>query len=269
MAFGIGALFDPLKFMKGTNLLGGPQLPTGPGGAPSLLKATEPIGTGAAPESPFKLLKAGGEDIVPPPLVGGPAANLATDRGVVIDAATPEANRAKSLYPDTPPQSAGAAARSDGPPLASPVQASAANPPPDATIRAPYQAPGTGGGPGAGIATPQPPPGVVASPGTGGGPSTTGSTTTGTGGAAAGPVPTKQLGQQSALSKLADMGKALGAAGGGAQGGMSGHAPGGVGQPHYPQGGAALLQSIMEANKTTRAAGAPGLPNVFAQRFRR
>ena len=271
MAFGLGFLFDPLKNLgRGTALLGPPNLPTGPGGAPSLLKATEPIGTGAAPDSPFKLLKAGGEDIVPPPLVGGPAANLATDRGVVISGGGGSdtlAGGTGKAY-DAPPQSAGAAARSDGPPLATPVQASAANPPPDIAIRAPYQAPGAGGGAGAGIAVP-PPPGVVA-PAAAGGPATTGST--GTGGAAAGPVPTTQLGQQSALSKLADMGKALGAAGGGAASGISGHAPGGIGGDPAAasrSGSSQLLQAVMEANKPAHAGPPPGLPNVFSQRFKR
>jgi hypothetical protein len=86
-------------------------------------------------------------------------------------------------------------------------------------------------------------------------------------------VPTTQLGQGSALGKLADVGKALGSAGGqSAAGAMSGHAPSGMGGDPAAgsrQGAAALMESIMKANAPSPIGGVPGLPPGLMQRVRR
>jgi len=287
MGFGLGFLFDPLKNLnKGMSPFGAPMPPTGGPNQPlSLLRADEPLPQGRPlggdaavnaaigplrkAEDPGFMIPSTGQQV---PLADAPAAG-ASPIGLKIEPVAQgplsgrvPADQAERAAPAGIVGGATAGPRSDGPPLATPVQASAANPPPDATIRAPYQ---TGGGAGAGIATP-PPAGVVA-PAAGGGPSTTGTTGTGAGGGA-GPAPTKQLGQQSALGKLADMGKALGAAGGGAASGASGHAPGGMtSDPAAASraGSSQLLQGVLEANKPNAVGGVPGLPGILQQRFRR
>lgn len=261
MAFGPGFLFDPLKNLnKGLNMFGAPASPLSPppaAGSPfSLLRADEPMAQGVGGSL---LSKAGGEDIVPPPSSGPIGANLATSRGVTIGGSTPEQNRANSLYPDTPtapPPLVGGAAPTT--PSASPQYTPTPPVGGEAPLRAPYQNPGSTS---AGIAAPP----LAAAPAD---PPSTGSVGAP---AAPGAVPTRQLGQQSALSKLGDVGKALSSAGGAsAKQALAGHPPSGMsGDPAAGsrQGAAGLLQDVMKTALARPAGPVPGLPPGLLRRF--
>jgi hypothetical protein len=256
MSFGLGALFDPLKFLnKGTGLFGGPGAGLGPNAPGGLLRAGAegPLDIGNA----MPLTKAGMEGA--PPSVQS-SLDLGQPRSVGMSrdmsAAAPPIESSAALHPaETAVGPAALTGRlpestmpmtGTGAGITTPTQSPQYAPTP------PQPGEGAGSLPKGPLAPAAPGPAATPPP------------------AAAGPVPTTQLGQQSALQKLGDMGKALGSAGGAAAGAASSKGPGSTTGAHTPDG-SALMQSVMKAREAAvpTVGPVPGLPPGMLQRFKR
>jgi len=235
MAGGIGFLFDPLKNLmpNGMNLFGGPPTQMPPAGG---------------------LLRAGGEPPVGP--LGGPSlqkagmegGGLGEPRAISMAAEPPMTppiigHETPAPGPSTIPPPAGVPTTPTASPQyapTSPLAGESSNPLHPATA-----APG---------AAPAAVPAAAPAP-TGGG-------------SAPGATPTTQVPGRGGLDRLGDMGKALGAAGG-AKPAIGGHAPGGVGAAHTPDG-QALMAAVMKAqqDKLPKVGGVPGMPEGLLRRFK-
>jgi hypothetical protein len=252
MGFGLGFLFDPLKGMnKGTGLFGGPGGPIGPQAPGGLLRAGTESPLGIGNQTP--LTKAGMEGA--PPSVQSSLALPPTDmvgQSRDLGTATPPIESSAALHPAE--TAVGAQPSGRIPESTTPLTGIASPSTSPQYTPTPVQ-PGEGAGslPKGPLAPAAPGP-AVASPSAAP--------------AAPGPVPTTQLGQQSALSKLGDMGKALGSAGGAAAGQAASHSPGAVGAAHMPDG-SSLMAKIMEMHQPYPVGGVPGLPPGMLQRFKR
>ncbi len=230
MSFGLGFLFDPFKNLgTGTNIFGAP-------GSNMMRAGMDDFGGAGSPPPGVGLTRAVGEGPAsltppdpPPPVTTPPIVGHETPAPGPSVIAPP---------PGTPTTPTLSPAQAPTPPRpgesSAPLHpATATTPPPGGAGTAPSAAPGAA---------------PAATPGT---------------------VPTTQVPGQTTLSKLADLGKALGSAGGQAaqKGGSIGSA-GGDPAAASRTGSAQMLQDILKMREPIAPGPVPGLPPGLMQRFR-